>query len=800
MSPLGGLIGGAGEARGAMCLVHDVAIGVVLDPVAERVEPVVVDLAAEQMPPDAAFMLIAARHEKFMAGVERIEILHLELNRRSSSFLAALVHPAFSIASPAALVKYRADAGTVGADGSFRPTGTYATSNPVGTGPFKFESWRIGDKLVFTRNDSYWGTKAKLKKLIFRPITDSTARLQALQSGELDGINALAPQDVPAVASSSSLKVLSRPAFTVGYVGINQKVAPLNNIKVRQAVAYGLDKKAVIGAFYGGRGQVANQFLPPTVEGYAKKGVPDYSYDPAKAKALLQEAGLTLPVTLEFWYPTDRPRPYMPDPPRIFQAFAASLEKSGFKIVPHPAPWRGGYLSGAQSGQAALYLLGWTGDWGDPANFLNVHFAAEKAQFGFNNPSLFKALEAADTETNIDKRTALYQAASIQVMKFLPMVPYANATPALAFKKSVKGYVTSPGRDRVLRSGLHRIAEGNRRTTNMARFVVRRLLLLVPILLGLSILLFVWVRALPGSTAQSLLGERATPAAIARFNHQYGLDRPITTQYWAYLKTTLHGDLGTSVASRRPVTTEIRERFPATIELAFAAMTFALVIGLPLGFFAAKRYGQLFDHSSLFLSLIGVSIPVFFLAIILKYIFSVRLGWLPSIGRQDVLIDAEHPTGFYVLDGIITGNWNAAWDASKHLILPAIALGSIPLAIIARVTRASTLDVQNEDYVRTARAKGLAPGTIDRRHVLRNALLPVTTIIGLQVGILLGGAVLTETVFAIPGMGSWLKEAIFNHDYPALQGGILFLAFVFVIVNLLVDISYGLINPQIRVS
>ena len=167
-------------------------------------------------------------------------------------------------------------------------------------------------------------------------------------------------------------------------------------------------------------------------------------------------------------------------------------------------------------------------------------------------------------------------------------------------------------------------------------------------------------------------------------------------------------------------------------------MTFALVIGVPLGFFAAKRYGQLFDHSSLFISLIGVSIPVFFLAMILKYVFAVRLGWLPSIGRQDVLIDAEHPTGFYVLDGIITGNWTAAWDASKHLILPAIALGSIPLAIIARVTRASTLDVQNEDYVRTARAKGLAPGTVDRRHVLRNALLPVTTIIGLQVGILLG--------------------------------------------------------------
>jgi peptide/nickel transport system permease protein len=334
----------------------------------------------------------------------------------------------------------------------------------------------------------------------------------------------------------------------------------------------------------------------------------------------------------------------------------------------------------------------------------------------------------------------------------------------------------------------------------LARFVVRRLLLLVPILLGVSVLLFVWVRALPGTPAQAILGERATPAAIERFNRQYGLTRPIHVQYWAYMKTTMRGDLGTSVASRRPVTTEIKERFPATVELAFAAMAFALLVGLPLGFFAAKRYGQAFDHSSLFLSLIGISIPVFFLAIILKYVFSVKLGWLPSIGRQDVLIDAEHPTGFYVLDGIITRNWAAAWDAVQHLILPAIALGSIPLAIIARVTRASTLDVQSEDYVRTARAKGLAPRIVDRRHVLRNALLPVTTIIGLQVGILLGGAVLTETVFAIPGMGSWLKEAIFNHDYPVLQGGILFLAFVFVMVNLLVDIAYGFINPRIRVS
>ena len=335
----------------------------------------------------------------------------------------------------------------------------------------------------------------------------------------------------------------------------------------------------------------------------------------------------------------------------------------------------------------------------------------------------------------------------------------------------------------------------------MLRFVVRRLLLLVPILLGLSILVFLWIRALPGSPAESLLGERATPEAVAELRHQYGLDDPLPVQYWRYLvQTVWHLDLGTSVRSFRPVTTEISERFPATAELALAAMAFAIVFGIPLGFLAAKRYGSVFDHGSLVASLIGISIPIFFLGLILKYVFSVRLGWLPSIGREDVLAENAHPTNFYLLDAVISRDPAAFWDAVKHLILPAIALGSIPLAITARITRAAVLDVQNEDYVRTARAKGLAPHVVDSRHVLRNALLPVTTIIGLQMGLLLSGAILTETVFAWPGIGTWLKEAIFNRDYAVLQGGILFVAIVFVLVNLIVDVLYAIINPRIRLG
>jgi peptide/nickel transport system permease protein len=334
----------------------------------------------------------------------------------------------------------------------------------------------------------------------------------------------------------------------------------------------------------------------------------------------------------------------------------------------------------------------------------------------------------------------------------------------------------------------------------MLRFVVRRLLLLVPILIGLSILVFLWIRLLPGGPAQALLGERGTDEQAAAIERQYGLDKPLHVQYWSYVKLVGQGELGDSIATRRPVVEELKQRFPATIELALAAMIFSVVLGIPLGFLAAKRHGTMYDHASLVVSLLGISIPIFFLAIILKYLFAVKLGWLPTVGRMSVLIDIDHPTNFYVLDAIIAGNMSALWDVLKHLVLPGVALGSIPLAVIARITRAAVLDVQNEDYVRTARAKGVAPRLVDTRHVLRNALLPITTIIGLQTGLLLSGAVLTETVFAWPGLGTWLVNAIRVRDFPVLQGGILFVSIVFVLVNLLVDVLYAVINPRIRYS
>jgi len=374
-------------------------------------------------------------------GQYKVELI---LSRRSTSFLGALALANFGIASPTALKKYQADAGTVGSDGQFRPSGTFATTHPIGTGPYMLQSWKIGDKLVLVRNPKYWGTKARTKTVIVRPISDTTARVQALQTGEIDFANNLTPQDAAVVKGNKNLKLQYRPAFNVGYVGMNQKIGPLSKFKVRQAVAYGLDRKSVVGAFYGGQGQLADQFLPPLVEGYAKKGIPQYTYNPTKAKQLLQEAGEKLPVTLEFWYPTDRPRGYMPDPPRNFQAFTASLEKSGFKIVPHPGQWRGGYVSGVNGGQAQLFLFGWTGDFGDPANFLNVHFGQFNSQFGFNNAKLFSLLTRADQETDVEKRTLLYQQASVMVMQLLPMVPYVHSTVPVGLRKNITGYRMSP--------------------------------------------------------------------------------------------------------------------------------------------------------------------------------------------------------------------------------------------------------------------------------------------------------------------------------------------------------------------
>ncbi len=334
----------------------------------------------------------------------------------------------------------------------------------------------------------------------------------------------------------------------------------------------------------------------------------------------------------------------------------------------------------------------------------------------------------------------------------------------------------------------------------MLRFIVRRILQMILVVVVLSFLLFAWLRSLPGGLATAMLGERATAANVARFEELFGLNEPIWVQYWRFVERAVQGDFGasTSVLAGRDALDVFLTRFPATIELAFCAIVLAVVFGIPLGYLAARRRGSFFDNASVIASLVGVAVPVFFLAFVLKYVFAVELGWLPVSGRQNPSVDATHVTGFFVLDGILTREWDAAWDALKHLILPSLALATIPFAVIFRITRASVLDVLDEDYVRTAEAKGLTDRVIRGRHVLRNALLPVVTITGLQVGALLGGAVLTETVFSFPGIGQTLALSFTRKDYAVLQVILLAAAIVYVLVNLIVDILYAVIDPRVR--
>ena len=334
----------------------------------------------------------------------------------------------------------------------------------------------------------------------------------------------------------------------------------------------------------------------------------------------------------------------------------------------------------------------------------------------------------------------------------------------------------------------------------MLRYTVRRLLQLVLVLFVLSILLFFWLRSLPGGPVSALLGDRSTPEKRAELQAVLGLDQPVYVQYVKYLGRILQGDFGQSigVAPGTAVVQVFLIRFGATIELAVGAMILALVFGIPLGYFAARRKGGVTDSGLIVVSLIGVAIPVFFLAFLLKFVFAVKLGLLPPSGRQTPNIDATRVTGLFILDGLLTREWDASWDAVRHLILPWIALATIPFAVIFRITRASVLEVQGEDFVRTAEAKGLTTSTIRSRHVLRNAMLPVITVTGLQTGALLAGAILTEKVFVYPGIGQALALSWEKKDYPVMQLMIIAAAAIFVVINTAVDLTYALVDPRIR--
>ena len=333
----------------------------------------------------------------------------------------------------------------------------------------------------------------------------------------------------------------------------------------------------------------------------------------------------------------------------------------------------------------------------------------------------------------------------------------------------------------------------------MLRFVIQRALLMIPTFLGAARLSFSLIHLIPGDPIQMMLGEKVIdPARHAALLHQIGLDRPLYIQFFDYIWHVLQGDLGKSIVTKNTVLADFFTLFPATLELASCAMVFAVVLAIPVGVFAAEKRGSVYDHAVMGAALTGYSMPIFWWGLLLILLFSIHLGWTPVSGRIDVDYYFDEGTGFVLYDSLVSDQEGAFVSALSHLILPSIVLGTIPLAVIARMTRSSMLEVLGEDYVRTARAKGLSHFRVVGIHALRNALIPVVTVIGLQVGVLMAGAILTENIFSWPGVGSWLVNSIGQRDYPSVQGGVLLIASFVILVNLSVDLVYGLLNPRIR--
>lgn len=333
----------------------------------------------------------------------------------------------------------------------------------------------------------------------------------------------------------------------------------------------------------------------------------------------------------------------------------------------------------------------------------------------------------------------------------------------------------------------------------MLRFLLGRLAVLIPTFIGVSIIAFSFIRLLPGDPVMLMSGERVmSEERYRQISHELGYDRPIVIQYLDYLWGVVRGDFGTSVVTKQSILDQFFTLFPATLELSLCAIVFAVVLGIPAGIFAAIKRGSFFDQTIMGTALIGYSMPIFWWGLLLIILFSGMLQWTPVSGRISLMFFFPPVTGFMLVDSLLSGQAGAFKSAASHLILPTIVLGTIPLAVIARQTRSAMLEVLGEDYVRTARAKGLSPFRVIGVHALRNAMIPVITTIGLQVGVLMAGAILTETIFSWPGIGKWMVDSVFRRDYPVIQGGLLIIAGIIMLVNLAVDLLYGLINPRIR--
>jgi len=670
----------------------------------------------------------------------------------------------------------------------------------IGTGPFMLGEWRHDEFLKIVRNTEYYGEGARVEAISYRVLPEEFTRIAEFEAGAIDIVEVPAAEFARFSSDPFWQKHMkSRVGLNTYYLGFNCQRAPMDDPVFRRAASMAVDRQKIVDVTLQGRARLAVGPVPTELPGH-DTDLSGYAYEPEHAREALLPAGEEARRTLKFYRSAD------PRALEISEAVQYYLLKAGLKVDIVQLEWTA-FKQALNDGQADMFLLSWYADYPDAENFLfpvfhssNWGSSGNRAFYG--NPEFDALIERAQREIDPQRRVLLYKEAEAMIVDDAPWVflwhrtdnflvqPWVGNFEPAAIYNADKGTEVTLNRSEILVEehtgmagwlllapfiGIVILGAGYVVfQPNLLSFAVRRLLIAIPTLVGVVLIIFAILKMVPGDPALAMVGERADPATIEQIRNDLGLDKPMPIQFLKYLMLVGKGELGRSYYTNRPVAGSLIEKFPNTLRLAGAAMFVSILFGMTLGIISAVKHNSWVDRICGIISVVGISTPVFWLALVLVLVFAYGLGWLPPSGM---------------------GN-----GALAYLVLPAIALGTNSAAFIARITRSSMLESMSQPFITTARAKGVSPVAAAMKHALRNALIPITTLIGIDMGSYLNGSVLTETIFGWDGIGRYAMTAILKHDYPVILGTVLFGSIVFVTVNLLADLFYAAIDPRIELG
>jgi len=672
------------------------------------------------------------------------------------------------------------------------------SDHAAGTGPFILKEWRHDERLTLARNDAYYAEHARVDEMEYRVIPEDFTRVAEFEAGNLDILEIPAAEYARISADRARQKQMKvRGGLNTYYLGFNCQKPPMNDASFRRALSQAIDRQKIVEVILQGRAQVAGGPIPPELPGHSHRDSA-LKYDPVTARAeLSSERRPQRPLKL---YQSADQRTL-----EVAEAIQYYLRRAGVDVEIVQLEWTA-YKQAVNDGLADMFLLSWYADYPDAENFLypvfhSSNWGASGNRSFYRNPVFDSLIERAQREPDERKRAALYAQAETVVIDEAPWVFLWHRTDHFLAQPWVKGFEPAaiPHADKGTGVEVAGAEDNNGRPglagllflapiagifafgigyplvrPSLLPYAARRLLIAVPTLIGVALIVFMILKMAPGDPALALVGERADPQTIEQLRRELRLDDPLAAQFANYLRLICKGELGRSYYTKRPVARSLMEKFPNTLRLAGAAITISILFGVTLGVVSALKHNTVTDKLLGMISVAGISTPVFWLALLLVFVFAYTLNWLPpsGMGRGEL----------------------------AYLVLPAIALGTNSAAFIARVTRSSMLEILSQPFITTARAKGLTPLTAAIKHALRNALIPITTLIGIDMGSYLNGSVLTETIFGWDGIGRYAMTGILKHDYPVILGTVLFGAAVFVAVNLLVDLLYAAIDPRIELQ